>query len=165
MKILGIDPGLAFSGWAIIEDKKIVSYGTIKTKKWKDKAKTGEYTARERIDLISENISQIVFKFKPEAVALEDFVYFGNVGKVSSNMSALIENLRVKFKDKNIPIKIYTSGQWKKILLRNYRANKKQVEHYIKRTVKINFNDKGGHVYDAIGIALTYDKNLKGVKK
>lgn len=160
MRILGIDPGLASTGWAITDGLSLIAHGIISTKKWNDKEKTEEIADRDRIDTISERLDDIVIEFKPQQISIEDFVYFGNRGKTSSNMSALIENMRISFKQHNIPVTIYANGQWKRILLGNYRANKKQVEHYINRIMTIDFKDRGGHVYDSIGLALAKRKVL-----
>lgn len=65
---LGIDPGLAIIGWAILSGNEtslpeIIEYGIIETSK---KMTTGERLAEIEIDFVS-----IINEFQPEGVAIE----------------------------------------------------------------------------------------------
>jgi Holliday junction resolvasome RuvABC endonuclease subunit len=166
--ILGLDPGLASSGWAVLEwdtgtntVRTTKNYGVIRTKKWADSYKEIEIPKRERIDYIGCEIQKVVAETVPQAIVMEDFVYFGNKGKTTSDMPALIENIRMLGRMMGYEVQIYSNGEWKKLLLRNHQASKEQIQHYIHNKLKLDKTywdalDKGGHIRDAMALALTY---------
>ena len=166
MKILGIDPGLSHTGWATIlidcNRQTCQLYGdggVIKTQKWRDKDKTVAYPDRDRIDTISRELETVIKAIRPDIIVVEDFVYYGNKGKVTSVMPALIENLRMLGFRLNITTKIYANGDWKVSLLKNRQAKKNQVQHFIHRALNLNTavwdkKDRGGHIRDAMGLGL-----------
>ena len=74
MRILGIDPGLTKTGFGIIdinnEDLKLVDYGIIKPKN-KDKLE-------KRLLTIFEDVSEIINKYKPTIICIEEVFYGKN---------------------------------------------------------------------------------------
>lgn len=164
--VLGVDPGLNHTGWALVSvdcTNRACQFGgaggVIRTQKWRDKDKTLVYPDRMRIDTISEQLEDILLKHLPDVLVIEDFVYFGNKGKTTSTMPTLIENLRLLGRRLNIETKIYPNGDWKLWLLKNRMAKKNQVQHYVHRALNLNTavwdkKDRGGHIRDAMGLAL-----------
>ena len=75
MKVLGIDPGLACSGFGIIEIEnnslELVDYGTIKTNQ-KDPLNV-------RLNTIFQDLKYIIKKFKPAVMSVEQIFYGKNV--------------------------------------------------------------------------------------
>ena len=168
MVILGLDPGLSHTGWAVLKNGKATNhYGLVTTTKWRDKKKTQEIPTRERLDEISLVIQRLIYKHQPDAVAMEDFVFFGNRGPTTSIMPALIESIRILCRTVDCDCEIYANGVWKKILLKNHRANKNQVQHYLHRKLKLDTAtwdklDRGGHIRDALALAYTHWTMIEG---
>ena len=75
MKVLGIDPGLACSGFGIIEIEnnslELIDYGTIKTNQ-KDPLNV-------RLNTIFQDLKYIIKKFKPAVMSVEQIFYGKNV--------------------------------------------------------------------------------------
>ena len=75
MRILGIDPGLATVGWGVIDVErgkpKVVSYGVILTPKDKK--------LPDRLSIIEEDINQVISKYKPDEIALEELFFNTNI--------------------------------------------------------------------------------------
>lgn len=167
ISLLGLDPGLANTGWALLEGDTVTGlikatehYGVIKTVKWRDKGKKIELPTRDRLDLIALEIQKLIAEHEPTYVVMEDFVYFGNKGATTSTMPVLIETIRMLSKQMGYEAIIFANGVWKKILLKNHVANKNQVQHCIHRRLNLDTKtwdklDKGGHIRDAMSLALT----------
>ena len=75
MIILGIDPGLATVGYGVIEydgkHSKVVDYGVIQTPK--------EENTASRLAMIDKASEQLIKKFKPDAIAIEELFFNTNV--------------------------------------------------------------------------------------
>ncbi|MGL6120851.1 MAG: crossover junction endodeoxyribonuclease RuvC, partial [Fusobacteriaceae bacterium] len=74
MRVLGIDPGTAIVGYGIIDYIKnsyiAVDYGCIFTDKNLD--------MENRLVIIFDELSEIIEKFKPDAIAIEELFFFKN---------------------------------------------------------------------------------------
>ena len=75
LRVLGIDPGTATTGWAIVEERggdlKAVAYGCIVTSPKKSTA--------NRLCETSSDIEKIIKKYKPQETAIEDIFFFKNL--------------------------------------------------------------------------------------
>lgn len=168
LRILGLDPGLAHTGWAVLAcdgNPRLITSATIETRKWLDRGKTIEIANRDRIDAISLDVQKVLAVQEPDYVVMEDFVFFGNRGKTTSIMPALVENIRVMGKMLGYNVVIFTNAAWKKILLRNHIASKEQIQYYTHKQLGLQADiwdakDKGGHERDAMALALTLHKKL-----
>ena len=65
--ILGVDPGLNFTGWGIVESlsnkEKHISHGVIKTKK--------TLCLGERLNTIFKGLDKIIDEFNPKEISVE----------------------------------------------------------------------------------------------
>ena len=68
MRILGIDPGLAIVGYGVVESNgnsfKPIDYGCILTDK--------DMAFQDRLKYIYESMNQILDKYQPDEVAIEE---------------------------------------------------------------------------------------------
>ena len=75
MKILGIDPGTATTGWAVVEEIKknprLVACGCVNTSKFNSDA--------DRLVEIGRDIGELIKKYKPDEAATEDLFFFKNL--------------------------------------------------------------------------------------
>lgn len=155
MKILGIDPGTAHTGFSVIqhtsEGYDLITYGLIRTS-----PKDGD--VRNRIDYIGKCLEHIIAKFNPDVIALEDFTEQGKlVGKRYKEMAWITEHFRTLFTQLGYKTLVLKNGEWKKRTLGIMRANKKQVMHYVGRIIpksKELLKNAKDHVWDSIGIAI-----------
>ena len=74
MIILGIDPGLATVGWGVIDYRgnrfKTLGFGAIIT--------PANLPTAERLTMIYDRISEIIIKYCPDAVAIEELFWNTN---------------------------------------------------------------------------------------
>lgn len=156
MKIIGIDPGTATVGWAIIEEKKgviiPVAYGHISTAKEKETA--------ARLREISTDLTKIIEQYAPTEAAVEDLFFFKNVKtviKVSQARGVILltlEQLRVKITE-------YTPLQVKQAITGYGRAEKKQIQLMVQKIFKLSVLPKPDDVADALAIALCHSNSRK----
>ena len=124
---LGIDPGLAIIGWAILEEVKpgealIIDYGTIETPK--------ELTTPERLLEIEQDVGELIKEFQPQNIAIE-MPFFGRSIKAAGGVLQAfgVINL-VCYREAGIlPVYLHQSS-WK-CHLGNGKAKKKEVADMI----------------------------------
>ena len=155
-RVLGIDPGTATTGWAILEENKgvvaAVAFGHIST--------SPKNTEADRLKEVSDDIRAIIRKYKPQESAVEDIFFFKNVKtavKVSQSRGAMILTLE----QENVRIFSYTPLQVKQALTGYGRAEKKQIQLMVKNILKLKEIPKPDDVADAIAIALCHINSRK----
>lgn len=151
MKILGIDPGTAIVGWAVIEEIRGVltplDYGHISTSKDKPLS--------ERLHEIARDLTDIIVKHKPDEASVEELFFFKNVKTVMSVSQArgaillTLESLQVRMFE-------YTPLQVKQSLTGYGRAEKKQVQLMVKNILKLSAIPKPDDTADALALALCH---------
>ena len=151
MIILGIDPGYATVGFGVIETtngkNKAVEYGVILTPK--------EDSLPKRLAKISEGFEQLIEKYHPDAVAIEE-LFFQNNQKtailVAEARGAIL--LTVYGKVKNLYE--YTPLQIKQAMTGYGRADKQQIQHMVTRYLNLKEIPKPDDAADALAVALTH---------
>jgi crossover junction endodeoxyribonuclease RuvC len=156
LRVLGIDPGTATTGWAILEEKngKIapLAYGHIST----DPKKSDD----ERILEISDDLQKIIKKFEPEEAGVEEIFFFKNqktVITVAQARGAILLTLR----QNNVSISSYTPLQVKQAITGYGRAEKKQMQMMTKNILNLEKLPKPDDTADAIAIAICHINSRK----
>jgi crossover junction endodeoxyribonuclease RuvC len=158
MIILGVDPGSVITGYAIINKQKgqkccleVIDFGCIVTDKF---ATTGE-----RLDKIHKEIESLIKKYKPEIVSVERLFFFKNL-KTVMPVSQTRGVILLAAAQKKIPVFEFTPLQMKMAITGYGRAEKKQVQEMIKKTIDISSfdlkknNRKKDDAFDALGMAI-----------
>ena len=150
MLILGIDPGIAITGYGLLEHNnneiKILTSGAIKTDK--------EAELPDRLAELYEDMQSIVKKYSPDTAAIEKLFYFKNLKTIIPVAQARGVILTVLSQNK-IPVFEYTPLEIKQIMTGYGRATKNEV----KKMTEIFLNTtlpKLDDVDDAIAIASTH---------
>ena len=151
MIILGIDPGLAATGWGVIERFKIqnpkfkvLAYGCIKTDVKEPKA--------ERLSEIHREIKKLIKKFQPDVVAIEELFFGANV-KTAMMVGEARGAVLLACGEAKTDIREYTPLEIK-IALTNYgRAEKIQVQKMVQRFLNLDELPKPNHAADALACA------------
>ena len=156
MKVLGIDPGTATTGWAVLEECrgciKPIAYGHIST--------LPKDSVSMRLKEVADDIESIIKKYKPEEAAIEDIFFFKNqktAVKVSQSRGAMLLTLERK----NVRITSYTPLQVKQALTGYGRADKKQIQLMVKNILKLKTIPKPDDTADAIAIAMCHINSRK----
>jgi len=158
-RVLGIDPGTAATGWAVLEERKtepkLVAFGCINTSKFK--------TNSERLVEIGNDIKTLIKKFKPKEVAVEDIFFFKNL-KTAITVSQARGVILYELRRARIPIFTYTPLQIKQALTSYGRADKNQIQLMVKNILKLKKTPKPDDAADAIAIAICHLNSRKTSK-
>lgn len=151
MRILGIDPGTATTGWAILEQREKemipIAYGHIST--------SPKNSTCQRLKEVAFDVEEIIKKYQPGEGAIEDLFFFKNIKtamKVSQSRGAIMLTL-IKA---NLKVFEYTPLQVKQAVTGYGRADKTQVQLMVKNILKLKEVPKPDDTADAIAIAICH---------
>lgn len=151
MKILGIDPGYARLGYAVLEkigeNYKIAKLSLAETSSSESKEK--------RILHIGETVSSVIKECKPDAVAVEK-LFFAKNQKTALQVSEVKGVIAYLSAKNNIPCHEFTPLEVKMAICGYGKADKKQIQNMVKIILKTDDFLKQDDAVDAAAIALTY---------
>ncbi|NLZ24602.1 crossover junction endodeoxyribonuclease RuvC [Candidatus Dojkabacteria bacterium] len=150
MRILGIDPGLATTGWAIVDfDKEcnpiVVDYGAIITPK-------GVPVPQRLLEIYSD-LEELIEKYKPELAGVETLIFYKNV-KTAMSVGEARGVILLVLEKSGIPVKEHTPLQVKSAVTGYGRADKRQVQKNVQMLCNLDELPKPDDAADAIAIAL-----------
>ena len=156
MRILGIDPGIGRLGWAVIEVNsgklEVKDCGCIETK--------ANSKTEIRLLILFEQLKEIVKKYQPEVLAIED-LFFNKNAKTNLIVGEARGIVLLIGAINNMPIFSYTPLQVKISLTGYGKAEKSQVGFMVKKILKIEKMPKTDDVVDALAIAVTHSFSHK----
>ena len=155
MRIIGIDPGTAIVGYGIIEFDKnkytTIDYGVITTDK--------KLAMEERLLIIFEKLEELLDKYKPEYMAIEDLFYFKN-NKTVISVAQARGIIILAAKKRNIPVSSYTPLQVKIGITGYGKAEKKQIQQMTQKFLSLDEIPKPDDAADGLAIAITHVNSL-----
>jgi crossover junction endodeoxyribonuclease RuvC len=163
MKILGIDPGTATSGFGCINitdisavtgnGLEVIEWGLIETDK--------DLLKEERLEIIFEKTLKLIEKFKPDVFVFEK-VFFATNAKTVIAVGQAQGVMLLAARKSNTFVAEYAPGTIKKIITGSGRANKKEVQIAVRKILgkkvksekhkKTHFDNAA----DALAIAMTH---------
>lgn len=147
MRILGLDPGLAVTGFGLVEidqrGTRLLDAGTFSTS-------TGRMA--ERLREIFCRTSELLERESPDEVALEEGFYGKNV-KVALSLGQARGAILLACSLKNIPIFEYAPREVKQSVVGRGAASKEQVNYMVKALLNINELPAALDVSDALAVA------------
>ncbi|MCX6706231.1 MAG: crossover junction endodeoxyribonuclease RuvC [Candidatus Woesebacteria bacterium] len=157
MRILGIDPGTATTGWGLIDvtgnQSLVDSWGLIETSK--------DSSVENRLEKIYKETSDILKRLSPDVFVFEKIFFATNAKTVIAVGQAQGVMLLAASKAKT-KIESYAPGTIKKMITGNGRANKKEVQQAIRKILGNQVKSKAhkkthfDNAADALAIALTH---------
>ena len=127
MRILGVDPGFAITGYSIIDyignKFHLETSGAILTE-----AKT---SFPLRLEKINKELDNIIKMYKPDAMAIEE-LFFNNNAKTAINVAQARGVILITARQNNLDIYEYTPLQVKQAVTGYGRADKIQVQRMVK---------------------------------
>jgi len=148
MKILGIDPGLGRTGYALLEQTgnsiKLNQVGTITTT-------IGEVEYKRLLE-IKQDLDQLIKKFKPDAVCVESLFFAANV-KTAMMVSQARGVILVTAAEHKLKIIEVTPLQVKISATGYGKAEKRQVHRMMQTVLKLKKIPTPDDAADAVAIA------------
>lgn len=149
MVILGIDPGIADTGYGIIKTTngqlKCLGYGSIKTK-----AKT---YLPSRLEIINKELDKIIKKYTPDLISIEELFFCKNV-KTALIVGQARGVMLLTAEQNKIPITEFTPLQVKQAVSAYGKASKLQVQKMVKLLLNLKDIPKPDDAADALAIAI-----------
>jgi crossover junction endodeoxyribonuclease RuvC len=148
-RIIGIDPGLASTGWGIVDYGKsriqYLAHGCIKTEAALPRA--------ERLFFIYRQINTIMDTYTPGEAAMET-LYFGK--NVSSAIAVAEARgvLTLAMAERNLPLAEFTPHEIKQAVVGIRKAEKLQVQEMAALILGLPVIPKPDHAADALGAAI-----------
>ena len=153
MRILGIDPGLAIVGWGVIDFEKskfrTVAYGALRT--------PAGICTEERLRLLYDGMRELLEKYKPDAMAIEELFFNTNITtgiRVAEARGVLLLAAR----QAGVEMQEYTPLQVKQAVVGYGKAEKKQVIAMVTALLNLPKPPKPDDVADAVAIAICHSQ-------
>ncbi len=151
MIILGIDPGLAIVGWAVIEavrgNTRPIAFGAITTPAHTD--------IEKRLLMIEEDLNQIIEKYKPDEVAIEE-LFFNTNSTTAISVAEARGVILLTAHRHGVRIYEYTPLQVKSAVVGYGKAEKHQIIAMVTSILKLPKPPKPDDTADAVAIALCH---------
>ena len=160
MRVLGIDPGFAITGYSIIDyignKFNLVTSGAILTQ-----AKT---SFPLRLEKINKELDEIIKHYEPDAMAIEE-LFFNNNAKTAINVAQARGVILMTARQNNLDIYEYTPLQVKQAVTGYGRADKIQVQRIVKMILHEEKLPKLDDVTDSMAMAICHAHSSKFVQK
>jgi len=148
--ILGIDPGIADTGYGVIkkEEQKIsmITCGSIKT--------SARNSFIDRLNILHQELSKIIKIYKPDMIAVEELFFCKNA-KTALIVGQARGVMLLTISQNNLPIFEYTPLQVKQALTSYGKADKHQVGQMVKLLLNLKSIPKPDDAADALAVAIT----------
>ncbi len=149
--ILGIDPGLAHTGWGIVSQDgprlACLAYGCVTT--------SSEMELSQRLAKIHEQIGAVIARYAPTCVGIET-VWFGqNITAAFATGQARGAAL-VACAQAGLSVGEFTPKQIKLAVVGEGGAEKEQVQYMVKQLLSLKEVPKPDHAADALAAAICY---------
>jgi crossover junction endodeoxyribonuclease RuvC len=148
---LGIDPGLANTGWGVIEKsgskKRTLAYGCISTEARSDTA--------TRLKLIHDGIAAVIERYRPSDLGIEA-VYFGSNAKSALATGQARGAALVAAATRQLAVGEYSPTQIKQVIVGVGRAEKQQIQYMVKTLLALDHEPSPDHAADALAVALCH---------
>lgn len=151
MIIIGIDPGLAHTGWGVIEATpqscRAIAYGFVST--------DTKQPVQDRLAAIYHELLTAFESYEPEACAIEG-VFFGINAQSAFALGQARGVALLAAAKAGVECYEYSPAQVKSTIVGNGRAEKSQVAYMVKMLLSLDHDPKPDHCSDALAIALTH---------
>ena len=147
--ILGIDPGIADTGFGVIKKEKnclaCLDYGTIKT--------SAKASLSDRLEILSCELSKIIKKYQPEIIAVEQLFFCKNV-KTALIVGHARGVVLLTAKQHKVNLVEFTPLQIKQAVSAYGKASKMQVQKMVKLLLNMKELPKPDDAADALAAAI-----------
>jgi crossover junction endodeoxyribonuclease RuvC len=158
--VLGVDPGLNRTGYAILERSNrgpiLREGGVIRS--------TQSLSLAERVLEIGRGIREVIAEFHPEVLAVEQVFSTVQFPKTAILMAHARGAILFAAADAEIPVVDYAPREVKRLLTGSGKASKEQVQHAIRNELGLDHILEPNDVADAFAVALCHYHSTRFVK-
>jgi crossover junction endodeoxyribonuclease RuvC len=152
MLVLGIDPGIAITGYGLIQtdqrnDYKCVTYGVITTRAGLPDA--------ERLNILFDELTQLILLHQPDVSAVEKLFFQKNV-KTAISVGQARGVTMLTLAQAGLPITEYTPNEVKQTVCGYGSAGKSQVQRMVQSLLNLPELPKPDDAADALAVAICH---------
>lgn len=154
MIILGIDPGLASTGWGVIEKNgsknRVIAFGQITT--------AAKQKNQVRLLEIHQKVNALLDEHQPEVVAMEQlFVSTGDRSAMSVlGVGQSVGVITLACALRGIEVQDYDARRVKEAVVGYGAATKEQIQYMVQRLLNLKEKPKPDHAADALAVAICH---------
>jgi crossover junction endodeoxyribonuclease RuvC len=151
MRILGLDPGTATTGYGIIDvvegEPRVVTFGVIRTDPQQEMAR--------RLQAIYEALCALLDAYRPDAAAIEE-VFFGRNITTAITVGQARGVLILALANAGVPIEEYSPPKIKDAVTGYGKADKHQVQLMVRNLLHLEETPRPDDAADGLAVALTH---------
>lgn len=152
MRILGLDPGTATTGYGIIdaaEDGRLslVTYGAITT--------PAARPMPERLQQIEQELQSLIDQYAPDAAGIEE-VYFGRNVTTAITVGQARGVLLLTLANAHIPVGEYSPPKIKEAVTGYGKADKQQMQLMVRNLLGLDETPRPDDAADGLAVAITH---------
>lgn len=157
MIVIGIDPGIATTGYGIIKEEKdlsitLLTYGTICT--------SSDRTTPQRLLDLYNQLKKLISLHRPDFGAVEKLFFQKNV-RTAMMVGEALGVIELVLADMDIPVREYTPREIKQAIVGYGAANKHQVQQMVRMLLDLEELPRPDDAADALAIAITHIHSSK----
>jgi crossover junction endodeoxyribonuclease RuvC len=148
--ILGIDPGIADTGFGVIAKEQngklnCLAYGSIKT--------AANLDLSDRLEILQTELIKIIKKYQPQVAGVEQ-LFFTNNAKTALIVGQARGVVLLTLKQHKVPMREFTPLQVKQSVATYGQANKLQVQKMVKLILNLKEIPRPDDAADALALAI-----------
>ena len=160
MRILGIDPGLQVTGYAVLESRlglpRVCEAGVIRSAEGREATDMAQ-----RLRHLYDGIVEVLEQFQPGVVVVEQLFAHYEHPRTAILMAHARGVLFLAAGQRGLPVVSYNATRIKKTITGNGRASKEQVQRTIQRELGLAKLPEPPDVADALAAALCHHYVVK----
>jgi crossover junction endodeoxyribonuclease RuvC len=149
--ILGLDPGMAATGWGVIEhggnSSRLLAHGTINT--------SSRRPDDQRLAAIHQGVLDVIDRFNPRAAAIEELFGGANL-KTALAVGQARGVIILACAQRGIAPADYTPLRIKQAVVGYGRAGKDQVQQMVRSLLGLEEIPRPDHAADALAVAICH---------
>jgi crossover junction endodeoxyribonuclease RuvC len=151
MRILGLDPGTATTGYGIVDvvegEFTAVTYGVIKT--------PAQTPMPQRLQQIQQELQQLLDEYQPDSVGIEE-VFFGRNVTTAITVGQARGVLLLTIANAGLPIGAYSPPKIKDAVTGYGKADKAQVQLMVRNLLDLEETPRPDDAADGLAVAITH---------
>lgn len=151
MRVIGIDPGTAITGWGVVEgegdDLELIAYGAVTT--------AAGTPLPQRLQTIYQELGAVVQQWQPATAAIEE-LFFSKNAKTALAVGHGRGAAMLALVNSELPITEYKPLEVKQAITGHGGADKQQMQHMVKLLLKLDDLPRPDDAADALAVAICH---------
>ncbi|MCS7325673.1 MAG: crossover junction endodeoxyribonuclease RuvC [Anaerolineae bacterium] len=152
MIVLGVDPGLATTGYGIVREQRdgsldALAYGIIETPKG--------FTLPQRLAALHDQLRTLIAKWQPNAAAIES-LFFATNARTAMSVGQARGVVLLTLHQAGLSIAEYTPLQVKQTVSGYGQADKQQMQRMVQLLLRLPTLPRPDDAADALAVAITH---------